>query len=361
MVDLASKTAITDLMDLFIAKCLTGADLITPEALKLLGLLAIIDLALILVFTLLDSAGEDPISLLVKKFIKYGFFIWLIQNWATGMKITKQIFDFFTEKGAMAAGVTESLNDPAVIGNKGIQLSLSILNSVWSLGSGSIGVIAIKSFIALVIFLLFAFMALIVLTTVVQFYVFGTLTTVLLPFGVNKYTSFLSEKAIGAMFSISIKMMVLQFILCIIAPFMEFLQPVSPTSTNIGEMFQILIGCAGMTWLVSKVPNMAQDLLSGNPTFGDGAAGAAGSMVKKGASMAAGTVGGAMKGAGMVQAAANADGGRNANGRMSAVGVARNLGKIARQTLPDRQAQMHGKQLFRQAKSLNDDKKRNKK
>jgi type IV secretion system protein TrbL len=352
-----SDTALTDLMDIFIAKCIAGAALITPEALKLLGLLAIIDLALILILTVLGP-GEDILALLAKKIIKYGFFIWLIENWSTGMQITKQIFNFFANMGSTAAGVTVAMNDPAYIAEKGIIMAESILSSVWPLGIGSIGIILIKSVMAFVMFGLYAFMAIYVFNTVIQFYILGTLTTVLLPFGVNKYTSFLSEKAIGAMFSISIKMMVLQFILCIIAPFMESIQPISPISTNIAEILRILIGCAGMALIVKEAPGMAQDYLSGNPTFGDGAAGAAGGMAKSAGGMASSAAGGVMKGAGMVKAAANADGGRGSNGRISTLGTARNLGKMARQSMPDRQAQTHGKQLFRAGKTLNDDKRK---
>ena len=48
--------------------------------------------------------------------------------------------------------------------------------------------------------------------TYLEFYVIATLALILLPFGVNRRTAFLGEKAIGAVLSFGIKLMVLAFI-----------------------------------------------------------------------------------------------------------------------------------------------------
>ncbi|MEL7632760.1 P-type conjugative transfer protein TrbL [Sporomusa sphaeroides] len=358
MTDFADKNALTDLMNLFIDKCIAGADLIIFPALGLLGTLACIELALVFLFNAMDGS-EDPIYLLVKKLIKYSFFVWLIQNWATGMRFSKQILEWFSYIGAQAAGSQYALLNPAAIGEQGIRIAVSLIQPAINLSLGSIGVMFLKIILAFTIFLIFTIIAVYVFRTTMEFYVLGTLTTALLPFGACRYTAFLSEKAIGAICSVSIKMMFLQFALCIAAPFLDSVQPFTAQDTDFAKGLQVIVACIGMAIFCIGMPQLASSYLAGSPSFGDGTAGAvgavAGSAAGKAASTVAGAPGAAMRAAGMVQAAANAPGGRAAGGKMDMAGVANNLGRMARQNMPDRQAQMHGKSLFNASRSLERD------
>ncbi|SFM38280.1 type IV secretion system protein [Pelosinus propionicus] len=360
MVDFASETALTDLMKLFIDKCIAGSEIIIPMALGLLGVLACIELALLFLYNAMDG-GEDPIFLLVKGLIKYSFFGWLIQNWATGMRFTKQIFDWFSLLGAKAAGSAKVISDPAHIGDVGVTLALSIYDSTLGLGIGSIGIILLKLFMMAIIFLIFAVMAIYIFYTTMQFYVLCTITTAMLPFGANKYTSFLAQPAFGAICNISIKMMFLQFALCVSATYIDTLannNPFLANSTTAGMLYTI-VGSLGMVVFCVGIPQLAGNYFSGSPTFGDGAAGAAGSAVQSAAGAAvsapvqAAKMG--MQAAGIVQAAANIPGGRSPGGKMDLAGTARNMGTMARQSMPDRQMQMHGKSLFNASRSLEKD------
>lgn len=337
--DLTTEKALTDLMDLIIQKCLTGAENIAPEALMLLGVLAVIDLAWILCMSVLGS-GEDIFYTIVKRGIKYGIYSWLISNWASGLKLTKDIFDFFAEMGAKAAGVTEYINDPSVYALKGIQIALSIFDSIYSLGIGSMGVILLNLLIGISIFLALAAISIHIFTTVLSFYIISTLTTILLPFGVVKQLAFLAEKAIGSIFSLGVKMLALQFILCLVSPFLASLAPINPNSSSIAEALKILIGCAGTIFLSIRTPGLAQDLLSGSPSFGNDTGG---SMISRGSNMAKSAVTKPMGMVGMVQAAVQGEGGRNANGKISIGGVAQNMGRMMRQKMPDRQSEHRNK------------------
>lgn len=366
MIDLAAEDGLTILMNLFIDKCMAGAELIIPYALAMLGVLACIELALAFLFNAMDGS-EDPIYLLVKRLIKYSFFIWLIQNWATGMRLSKQIFDWFASLGAQAAGSAQLLNKPSAIADTGVVLAASIIKSMLALGWGSIGLLLIKLLLLITIFLIFAAMAIYVFYTTLQFYVLGTLTTAMLPFGVNRHTQFLAQPAIGAICNVAIKMMFLQFALCIAAPYLDSVQPFSATDTDFSNALRVVIACIGMALFCIGTPQLASNYFSGSPTFGDGAAGSAGSAAGSAAvSTAAKAVGVppqvakmGMQAVGMVQAAANAPGGRTAGGKIDKAGTARNLGKMARQSMPDRQAQWQGKSLFNMSRNLEKDRKNN--
>lgn len=354
-IDFTQKDALTQLMYLFIAKCIAGTETIVPMALGMLGVLATIELALLFLYNAMDGS-EDPIFLLTKRIIKYSFFVWLINNWGSGMRLSKQIFDWFSLLGAKAAGNEAALLNPASIGEKGVMIAISIFQPMFSLGLGSIGAMLLKLIVGATIFLIFAAMAIYIFYTTMQFYVLGTLTTVMLPFGTNKYTDFLAKPAFGAICNVSIKMMFLQFALCISAPFLDSVQPFAATDTDFTNSLRLTIACIGMALFCIGTPELASSYFSGSPSFGDGAARSAGNAVKGAASVPAGVAKAGMQGAGMVQAAANATGGRTAGGKMDMAGTARNLGRIARQNMPDRQAQQQGKILFNVSKTLEKDK-----
>lgn len=346
--DLTQETAMTDLMKLFKTKCIQGAALLTPEAINLLLVLATIELALALLLS-----EDDKFMLLAKKFLRYSFLLWLVQNWATGMSLTVQFFDSFDKLGAKAAGLSTHLNDPAAIAGKGTYMAVTTLQGIWSLGITSIGTILIKVVLAVVIFLCFAYMAFEVFAVTVEFYIVATLTTILIPFAANKHTAFLAEKAIGAIPSLSMKMMVISFILCITLPFLASIEPIDPKEANIAEVFQVLIGSAGMAFLTAKVPALAQGLISGSPSLSGGdainaartAAGGAASVAKGAGSVAQGVAGGigrvagfATRMGGFVQSAVNTPGGRRADGSISLGGTAINMGRISRQALKQRRS-----------------------
>ncbi|MEN6621136.1 MAG: type IV secretion system protein [Smithella sp.] len=354
-IDFTQSDALTAVMKLFIAKCITGSETIIPMALGLLGILACIDLALLFLYSTMDD-GEDPIFLLVKGLIKYSFFAWLINNWASGMRLSKQIFDWFSLLGAKVAGSESALLNPSYIGEKGVTLAVSQFQPMFSLGIGSLGVMLLKLVLGAVLFLIFAIMAVYVFYTTLQFYVLGTITTAMLPFGANRYTHFLAQPAIGAICNVSIKMMFLQFTLCIAAPYLDSVQPFTATDTDFTNALRVIIACIGMVLFCIGTPQLAGNYFSGSPSFGDGAVGTAGRAVQSAAGAAvsapvqAAKTG--MQAFGIVQAAANVPGGRNADGKMNMTGIAKNMGTIARQKLPDRQAQWNAKSCFNVSRSL---------
>jgi type IV secretion system protein TrbL len=123
----------------------------------------------------------------------------------------------------------------------------------------------------------------------------AALALILLPFGVNRHTAFLGEKAIGAVLSFGIKLMVLAFIAAVAVPLVKtWSLPVDPTNK---QMFCLLLGSLAITFLAWHAPTMAAGLLSGHPTLtagtaaGFGAAGAAATVGLGWASAALGRAG----------------------------------------------------------------------
>lgn len=170
------------------------------------------------------------------------------------------------------------------------------------------------------------------------------ISLILVPFGINKHTAFLSEKAIGAIFSISIKMMVLQFILCLAVPMMQNWGTMLTGKEDPATLLYVLLGCAAMAFLTWQAPGLAASLLSGSPSLTAGNAIGAASGV---ASMAAGGASRLAAGAGAVFQATRAT-----NGAQGAAQFAKNLGAAALQSTSFSQGRQNMKSLIQNASQI---------
>jgi type IV secretion system protein TrbL len=352
-----SENFLTDLMIQLHTQFAAGANNILPDALWILASLATIELSLALLANI--AKGEDPIMLIVNKLFKFGFFYWLLSNWATGMNITKMFFDTFQNFGVKAAlGGGDGITGPAKIGEIGIYLVDNLIKSIFNVSTstgvmGNLGLIILKLFIMLVILACFFWMALLLFLVCLEFYMSSTLTIVLLPFGVNRHTSFIGEKAIGAVLSFCFQVMVLQFVLCTVIPMTSQWAQIEVQNNDLTPVFRAVLGCLAVAFLTWKASELSQGLFSGTPSLhgGDAIGG-----MRAATSMATGGVGSAVSNgfrvAGFGQAAANATGGRNANGSVNWGGTAKNMGTMMWQQSAYRQSRMQGKTLMAEAAGL---------
>ena len=166
----------------------------------------IIDLLLAVLLNLSDG---DHMKTLVTKILKYGFFIWLVMDYRN---LTNVVLDSFEMIGLKAGGgaVTNALlNDPSNIAAHGIWVTAPIFDFINNLGlTGAmlnIHKIIFTGLSGLIIMLCFFIIGIQIFITYLEFYIVATLALILLPFGVNKHTAFLGEKAIGAVLSFGIK------------------------------------------------------------------------------------------------------------------------------------------------------------
>ncbi|WP_371381846.1 type IV secretion system protein [Sporomusa aerivorans] len=350
MIDISSEDALTQLMFTFREKCLEGATNLLPEAMYVLATLATIELAWVMLMS-----EEDRMMLLTKKAVKFSIWGWLVQNWVQGLNLTGMAFLTFQRFGVMAAGSSTAFADPASIGGHGIYIVTNLMNNIFSFSGqasamGNIGLIILKIFMLFVILGCFFWMAIQLFLTTVEFYMTSTLTQVLVPFGTNKHTAFLAEKSIGSIFSFGVKIMVLEFILCISVPMMLTWQQINAEATDLSPVFRTLLGCLAIAFLTWKAPDVAQGMLSGSPSLSGGDAVG---MARGAASVATGNVAGAvasgMRIAGFAKAASNQPGGRTANGNVSLSGTAKNAASLFGHTMnPYAQARTNARHAFGQ-------------
>lgn len=105
-----------------------------------------------------------------------------------------------------------------------------------------------------------------------EFYTMAILVMPLLLFMMTSKLSFLSDKAIGAMFNLAIKCAVTAFLTAIIIPFFDsFAKQLLETKNPLDHtmiMLQLLLICFLIYLLIKKCSVLVSSLLNGQPAFG---------------------------------------------------------------------------------------------
>src|SRR5258708_14697023 len=113
----------------------------------------------------------------------------------------------------------------------------------------------------------FLIMAIQVFLAVLEYYLFAALAGIFLPFGILAPTKFLAEKAIGAVVSAAVKLMVLGLVTSIIDPVLSSIRFAGPEVT-FNELWSVFLTVCALMFLCWKAPSLAASLLGGSPHLG---------------------------------------------------------------------------------------------
>lgn len=302
---------LNQLLDTFRNASVTGMVNLKPAALGLVAVLGILDITAMwgLYF------GEMRVREIMGKVIKISFFVILIMNWGP---ITTAVEDTFVKVGQIASA-HQTATKPSSIMVEGTKKMYRLWNNaIYDIpmsdtakssdnipyydsngnlnkdatkmveadkkanaptnpfsGLGeSIAAIPgriIKIILALAIFIAFAFIALNVLLCFVEFYLTTALSIILLPFGVNNHTSFISQKALGAVVNFGVKLMIMIFLLGLMSTMISKMDAI--TNDDYGKLFEAVLQACMYAFLIWKLPSLISGMLSGTPSMGASAAG----------------------------------------------------------------------------------------
>ena len=205
---------LTALMKSFSFTFSSGGARIVPDALLLLGLIAIVELALIGLWWAWGT--ERDLTGLVVKIIAIGFVAVLIKQWHL---LTHLLVDGFIQIGLKAGGDVISLTDFTDPGNIAAY-GFSVTGALFGRLMGYTGWDAMKNLpeiilgapVSLLIILAYFGLAIWIFVTLIDFYAHAAITTILLPFAINAKVAFVAEKAIAAIFASGVRLLVLSFI-----------------------------------------------------------------------------------------------------------------------------------------------------
>lgn len=315
----ASPAALDEFIRRFTTQIDSGFGIISGDVQAVLGTLVVISITLTALLWAIDET-QNILASFVRKILLVGFFAWLVGSWKT---LSFTVVNGFGQLGLKAGGAGQSVNDfintPTVAVDAGMQVVVKLVDYIGQLakqngGFGAlqnIDVILIAAVAALGILLAFIVLAIEIAVTVIEFHLVTLIAFVTVPFGVLTQTSFMSERAIGYVVSVGMKVMALGVIVGVgMNVFKTMTLSAEPT---IGEECGMLLAAVFLMMLALKVPAIAGALISGGPQLNSGgalmgaagvAAGAAGAALAGRAAL--GAVGGGWAAAGKAVSAARA-------------------------------------------------------
>jgi type IV secretion system protein TrbL len=261
---------ITALMNAFAFVLTGGYERLMPNALSLLGKLAMLELILVATWAWL-SDDKVEVTLLLKSLWIAGF-VFLVSQWPM---LTRVLTESFITAGLRAGGGPLSVQDftnPATIARFGLEVTAVLFAQIArGVGFGavfSLPMRIIDGFIAFGIVVAFFVMAIQVFITILEFYLLAMLALILVPFGILRYTAFIAERAIGMVVAFGIKVLVLAAIMNTMQPILQT-QTFSFTSSNPGlnETLSLLLGAWALALFAWHAPALAAGLMAGAPSL----------------------------------------------------------------------------------------------
>lgn len=306
-----------------------GAAHIIPIALRLLVVLTVIQGCYEVAFKLISG---DKIKYMFTILVKAGLIIVLEENWIGGIGLMDALSQGFQSIGYTMANAGVDLEPDSIVNN-----AFKIWNHVRL--AEHAGVTSGMGLFFINAAALCATTILLFLTSIemfmarIEFYTMALLVMPLLPFMITSKFSFLSDKAIGLVINLSIKVCAISFITAFIIPFLDQYQSkfleVDGVWESTGVFLQMLLASLIIYKLTKSISNIVQGLMSGSPSLG-------GSMMTEQAKAAAGTA---------LAATGNVVGARSAAGGVMKKGFLANIGKGAVRSTEAYQHYYRGRKL----------------
>ena len=285
----ADPAALDDFLNKFKGQVDAGFGLIQGDVSATLASLVVISIVVTAILWAIDE-NQNVLASLVRKVLLVGFFAFLVTQWPT---LTKTVVNGFAALGLKAGGGAMSLSDfttsPSKVVLAGVQVVKALMLYVKQIAPGPIeffahiDVVLMALIAAIGILIAFVILAIEIVVTIIEFHIVTLIAFVTVPFGVLTQTSFMSERAIGYVVSVGIKLMALAIVVSLgTSVFDTYTVSAAP---DINEDVGLLLGAVVMVMLALKIPAIAGALISGGPQLN------AGSAVMGAAGVAAGVAG----------------------------------------------------------------------
>ncbi|MBB6193100.1 type IV secretion system protein TrbL [Sphingobium wenxiniae] len=306
----------------------SGFGLIQGDVTSVFSILIVIVIGITAVFWAIDE-NSQVLPQLFRKILLVGFFVWVVNDW---QGLTSTIIKGFVELGlkAGASGMNANtfMNQPGdlvFMGWEHVKRFIEIIDEKTGPVAffENFAAIVILAVAAIGTMLAFFILAVQLFVTIVEFRLVTLAAFVLIPFGILKQTSFLSERAFGYVVSAGLKLLTIAVIVSIGSKVFETIPLADPGGDVIAQALAICFASIILMMLSLTVPSLASALVTGGPQLGAGAAlaGTAGVAAGVGAAYLGGR--GAVA---LAQKAASAAGGGGSGGGGGGGGSAADLG-----------------------------------
>ena len=234
----------------------------------LFNIMIVLTIALTALLTWAWGEWDGLIRSLIQRILLIGFIGYLIANWHT---LTNMVVNGMTAMGLKAGGSSMSAatfwSDPSQIWVDGVNLS----NKVAAVCENCSLLTAAHNFIwyligSICVLIAFGVLSIAVFIATLEFKLVTLASMVFIPFAIWNKTSFLSDRALGYVFSFGAKLLVLALIMAIGEQTISQ-QTVSPTP-NADNVASLCFLCFALMILALSAPRLAAALISGGPQLG---------------------------------------------------------------------------------------------
>ena len=205
---------LTQTLNNFLAAFGSGWSNLQPAINWLTGALLSIEIVMLGLWWALG--GGEQLVAVMKKILYLGIWMWIVRSFPT---LADAFVKSLIQAGQLAGGGGgPSLFDPSKIIEYGLTTTAPLVEKISNVGITEIvnGIVLAITYIG--IMLAYILIAWQIFYAVLEFNLMAAVVGILLPFGFVEQTKFLAEKAIGAIVSSGIKLMVLAFIMAVIEP-----------------------------------------------------------------------------------------------------------------------------------------------
>lgn len=250
-----------------------GMARILPICIKMLVILTTVQAMWDLSFQLISG---DKIQYILSLTLKTGLWLFIMNEWSTFLNALSQGFEMIGLMAGNAAGI--ELKPDSIMHNvfeifthiNGLVSSLSFVSQTGSFFTALIVEILVIVCLTLMAFELFM--------AKVEFYTIGLIGMPLLSFALTPKFSFLTDKIIGAMFNLALKIALLSFVCVMTIPLLDsaikgYIEA-NPQETLLGNvevipsLLQLGFTCLMLFIITTKCPSLVTSLLNGQPQLG---------------------------------------------------------------------------------------------
>jgi len=261
---------LTNLLNAFVAVFSAGSGHLLPAASRLFFLIAGIELTLAGIWWALK--GENILVGLLQKILLIGMFAFFVLNWTVfwNAMLNGFIWAGFVAGGSPPAAGIALIKNPSAIISQSMIVMVPITNYIDHLNWYDIGQLFMFGWAYIFTILAFFVLAIQVFVTYLEFHLIAALSLVLVPFGAFRHTAFVAERALGAVVSFGIKLMVLSFIVSAAGPVLAAI--VVPNPPTIVAAYSVMLAALAITFLAWQAPAIAAGMISGGPSLTAGSA-----------------------------------------------------------------------------------------
>lgn len=237
----------------------------------LFATITILTLVLTALLTWVWGEVDTLLRALIQRILLIGFIGYLINNWHS---LTMMVVDGMTQLGLKAGGSAMSfntfLNSPEQIVSDGFNVAKHVYEvcNNCSLITNAGWLIIYLVAVAMILLAMF-WLAITVFVTTLEFKLVTLASMILVPFAVWQKTTFLSDRALGYVFSVGAKLFALALVVTIGEKFLTNMT-VSATP-SLENAAAIVLACFTVLVLALSGGSLASALVSGGPQLGAGA------------------------------------------------------------------------------------------